>query len=142
MNLKKAGKATKPLFLGISLREKALFLLILVVGACFWALSFSGRFDQFSSHLKGLWAIDRNQRAILDGKDLTQMAFAASLANLNKDELPNQNEVFGKIDTLIKQFGINLGIILTLGLIFDLFVLPTMYLGNNKTREAFHENNI
>ncbi len=106
MNLKKTGKVARPLFLGMSLREKVLLILILIVGAGFWASSLSGRFDQFSSHLKGLWAIDRNQRSILDEKEVTEVAFAASLASLNEDELPNQNEVFGKIDTLIKQFGL------------------------------------
>jgi hypothetical protein len=105
MNLKKIGKSAKPLFLGMSSREKILFLLILVVGAGFWALSLSGRFDQFSSHLKGLWAIDQNQRATLDEKEITEIAFAASLGNLDVEVLPNQNEVFGKIDTLITQFG-------------------------------------
>ena len=37
----------------------------------------------------------------------------------------------------ISQFGLNLSVILFLGLIFDLFILPTLFLGNHKIKEAF-----
>lgn len=46
---------------------------------------------------------------------------------------------FGLNDFLpIKQFGLNLAIILFIGLIFDLFVLPTLYLGHNKIKDIFN----
>ncbi|EQC46568.1 hypothetical protein [Bacteriovorax sp. Seq25_V] len=38
----------------------------------------------------------------------------------------------------IKEFGINLSFIILIGLIFDLFILPTLFLGSKKTSEHFH----
>jgi uncharacterized protein len=42
----------------------------------------------------------------------------------------------------IKQFGLNLSLILALGLIFDLFVLPTLYLGHSRVKEVLNEGNL
>lgn len=39
----------------------------------------------------------------------------------------------------IKQFGINLSIIIFLGLLFDLYILPTLYLGHTNLKEVFNE---
>lgn len=39
----------------------------------------------------------------------------------------------------IRQFGINLSIIISIGLMFDLFVLPTLFLGHQHIEEAFNE---
>ncbi len=38
----------------------------------------------------------------------------------------------------IREFGLNLFFIILMGLIFDLFVLPTLFLGSNKTSEHFN----
>lgn len=40
----------------------------------------------------------------------------------------------------IKEFGLNLSIILSLGLFFDLYVFPTLILGSSNIKEAFHAN--
>lgn len=40
----------------------------------------------------------------------------------------------------IREFGINLAFILFCGMIFDLFVLPTMYLGNSQYKKVQYEN--
>lgn len=39
----------------------------------------------------------------------------------------------------IMEFGMNLSFIIFVGLVFDIFVLPTLYLGHNKTSENFYE---
>jgi len=38
----------------------------------------------------------------------------------------------------IKQFGVNLAFIIFVGMVFDLLLLPTLYLGHNRIREVFH----
>lgn len=49
--------------------------------------------------------------------------------------------LFGFYDFLpIKEFGLNLAFILLCGMIFDLFVLPTLYLGNSKFKKVKYEN--
>ncbi|WP_412470173.1 hypothetical protein [Oceanospirillum sp. RT-1-3] len=48
--------------------------------------------------------------------------------------------LFGIYDFLpIREFGVNLSFILFCGMIFDLFVLPTLYLGNASLREIVEE---
>lgn len=41
----------------------------------------------------------------------------------------------------IKEFGMNLSFIIFIGLIFDIFVLPTLYLNSHKISENFYESN-
>lgn len=42
----------------------------------------------------------------------------------------------------IRQFGLNLSIILSLGMFFDLYVLPTLFIGNHHVKEVFDVPNL